>query len=183
MTSTNKTFAVAIAVSSLAIATTALAQSPPGAPRIYDAARRPVGIALAFAPGTGQGRVLLTFDRGDAVLNIGPEGLYRDATTTPSVKASGAKLYFGTADCSDPGFVRVQHFLNYADFLPAGPERAGFTRAGTVVYAARPFREETLRAEKSDGVCKALPAPPETALVGAVASAPLRSFKLPFLTK
>jgi hypothetical protein len=177
---------VVAAATGLISTASALSQSALFGPRIFDATGRMVGPALPFEPRIGSGRVILSFDKGEAVLNIAPDGLFLSTLDDPqnlSVNRFDASLYFTSRDCSGPAYIRVLHFPNYGLFSPQGGKASGYTQGGAVQYASRPFTTATLVAKKVEGRCSAMPSPSKSQLVGVAATAVLPSYKLPFDTK
>jgi hypothetical protein len=161
---------------SLCAAAPALSQPKLLGPRIYDATGRLVGPALPMEEKTLRGRVLLSFDKGEAVLNISPVGLDSEAARLDR------SVYFTKSDCSSAAYLRVQHFPNDGLFTPQGQQRAGYTQAGAVQYASRPFTSENLVATKANGICSVMTTPLQS-LVGVIATVAVPAYRLPFDTK
>jgi hypothetical protein len=183
-----RVLSIAGAVMCLFATSPASAQATLIGPRIFDANGRLVGAALPHEPYLGNGRVLLKFNGGEAVLNIDGRRLYlsdgnaaRDLN--PRRNRYDAAIFFTTRNCSGPGYMRVLHFPNYGIFTPRGAQAPGYSQAGTVQYAAAPYTIAKLVASGSKGDCLPLWTPYEAALVGVPRTSVVPSFKLPFETK
>jgi hypothetical protein len=178
---------VAVVIACLAAATPARALEAPGAPQIYDAAGRVVGIAMSADPVFGRGRVLLNFGADQAVLHINRLGFLVGGPDPAANAAAPAGyrdgVYFASRDCRGEAYLPVSSFPDYGLFIADGAPGAGRTQAGTVVYAARPYAIIVLRGKKTDdGACDALARPVES-LVGYAKQTRLPAFQLPFVTK
>lgn len=182
-----RTPGVATAFICLAAAAPVGAQTAPGAPQIYDADDRLIGIALSADPFFGRGRALLNFGDDQTVIHINRQGFLvggpvpAGAGSQPTGYRDG--VFFASGDCQGEPYLPVSSFPNYGLFIPDGSPEPGRSQAGTVVYASRPYATVVLRGKKTeDDVCFDLPAPVKS-LVGVAARKRLPSYQLPFITK
>lgn len=191
MFTSRKCFAVAVALACAGAISPAqardgsgdtLPQVAPVAPKIYDQTGRLLG-ALLPDQFEGYGRVLLRLQKGEALLNIRPTGLFLATGHQMFPNLLDAGPYYASGDCSGPSYMRVLNFPNYAKLIGEAPGAEGFSPRVTVQYAARPFVKVDLIANKTGSGCYVLPQPIPQALSGLATTETLPAYKLPFVAK
>ncbi len=172
-------FAAAV---SFAATTPGLSQTAPVAPKIYDADGRLVGTVFPPGPFPKMSRVLMSFDKGEALLDIsyfyGFAVVTSDLPDYPLSERLDPAFYYASRDCSGPAYIRLVHFPNYAL-----PEWLSFSAQGGLWYASRPFTAVDLFATKTGDRCAVLSRPLISAKVGVAAMATLPNYKRPFTTR
>lgn len=165
--------------------------------KVYDQTGRLVGTLLpADAPG-GRRKVLVPLPNGEALLNITSAslGIFGSGRRPPK-EFLDPNLYYASADCSGPAYIRVRHFVNYAQSHSRASSPDGVSPQITIRYAARPFVTVDLVSQKERATereklppaneflaCTPLPQPLFEQLAGVARTFTLPSYKLPFVVK